>query len=515
MKLGALPLALSLMIGTGFSAIGAAARADAHTYVIAIGNNRPPEGAQLPQLQYADDDAADFAMLAEELGADTALLTVLDHESQERFPGLARAARPPTLSELRRTVAAFRTRFEADRARGIDPVVLFFFSGHGMREPGQPAALAMLDGALTQSILYEEVLAALPARFVHLLVDACHAEAVVRPRDISADVVELSTEDVTALAAKNNLERFPHVGAIVAAESAAQAHEWEVYQRGIFTHETLSGLRGAADVNGDRRIEYSELSAFLTAANRDIANPRARPSIVVRVPALDRRAPLVDLARVEGSGRLVSGGAVARKFNVEDGLGNRLADVFSEPDHFIDLTLPANVTLYLRTDEREASFRLRAGEPLAIDDLALHKTPTRARGALETSLRLGLFGIPFGPVYYRGFVDSHPEFLSVPRASSSHVGGVAGARNEAAPSRWAPWLVTSLGIAAGVAAGVTLGFAIDARRDFEQTEFERPAAQAAERFATMRNASIGLAAAAAVTIGIGSWMLVRTRKARK
>jgi hypothetical protein len=93
----------------------------------------------------------------------------------------------------------------------------------------------------------------------------------------------------------------------------------------IFSHETLSGLRGAADVNGDRRIEYSELSAFLTAANRDIANPRARPSIVVRVPALDRRAPIVDLARVEGSGRLVSGGAVTR--NVEDGLDNRLADV--------------------------------------------------------------------------------------------------------------------------------------------------------------------------------------------
>jgi hypothetical protein len=507
--------ALAALVCAGSLAGAQPARAETRTYLIAIGNNRPPESAraELSRLQYADDDAADFAMFARELGAETTLLTVLDHESQERFPGLAQVALAPTLAALRRTVAELRQRFEADRQRGADPVLLLFFSGHGLREPGEPAALAMLDGPLTQRVLYDEVLAVLPARFVHLIVDACHAEAVVRPRDLSADLVDLSADDVTALAAKNNLERFPHVGALVAAESAAQAHEWEVYQRGIFTHEVLSGLRGAADVNADGRIEYSELSAFLTAANREIANPRARPSIVVRVPALDRRAAIVDTSALARSGRLIDIGGTPRKFSVEDGLGNRLADVYAEADHALRLTLPADEALHLRMGEREATFVLPQQRSLALGDLELHKTPTRARSALASSLNRGLFATPFGPIYYRGFVDSHPEFVSVPApalpASELTREGASGGRRRAAG-----WLLTSLGVAAGIAAGVCLGLAFDARDDYRSTELERPAGEAADRYDRQRGAAIGLGVAAAASLGAGTWMLVSNRGAR-
>ena len=45
----------------------------------------------------------------------------------------------------------------------------------------------------------------------------------------------------------------------------------------MFTHELLSGMLGAADVNGDLVVEYTEVQAFVAAANRDIKDPRAIP----------------------------------------------------------------------------------------------------------------------------------------------------------------------------------------------------------------------------------------------
>src|SRR5258706_222403 len=182
-----------------------------------------PDGGPLEPLRYADDDAAVFFAFTRELSQAAVLLTVLDAASQRRFPELVGVARPPTLVELRRAVAMLRERFEADRRAGHEPTLLFFFSGHGTRGGSRPPSLALLDEPLTQEILYRDVLAALPARYVHIFVDACHAESVVRPRDLEAQVVALGAEDVQAYAARSTLARFPHVGALVATASAAQA----------------------------------------------------------------------------------------------------------------------------------------------------------------------------------------------------------------------------------------------------------------------------------------------------
>jgi uncharacterized caspase-like protein len=179
-------------------------------------------------------------------------------------------------------------------------VVLVFYSGHGRRREDGPASLTLLDGELTQKVLYEHILGALQARYVHLLVDACHAEAVVHPRDAQAAVVDAAPADVASYLSEKTLARFPHVGAIVASTSSAQAHEWDVYQRGVFTHEVLSGLRGAADVDGNGQIEYSELAAFLAAANRSVRDPRARLETVVRPPSPQSRGAAGRPARAAG-----------------------------------------------------------------------------------------------------------------------------------------------------------------------------------------------------------------------
>jgi uncharacterized caspase-like protein len=249
MLLRACTLALLAALG------GGVARAETALFSLAIGyNGAPADAGAVRPLHYADDDAAAFHQLARQLSRRSYLLAILDADTQARFPGLATEAGPPSLQEIDRTVAALNRQLAAASQAGLEPVVLVFYSGHGRRREDGPASLALLDGELTQKVLYDHILGALQARYIHLMVDACHAEAVVHPRDAQAAVIDVAPADVAGYLSDKTLARFPHVGAIVASTSSTQAHEWDVYQGGVFTHEVLSGLRGAAAVAGNRHV---------------------------------------------------------------------------------------------------------------------------------------------------------------------------------------------------------------------------------------------------------------------
>ena len=88
----------------------------------------------------------------------------------------------------------------------------------------------------------------------------------VRAVFVDAPSFAVSANEEKQILAKNSLARFPNVGAIMATASDAESHEWDAIEQGVFTHELISALRGAADVNGDGKIEYSEASAFFNAA---------------------------------------------------------------------------------------------------------------------------------------------------------------------------------------------------------------------------------------------------------
>ena len=385
------------------------------TYVVAIGNNQPPDGSEpgVEMLQFADDDAAAFYEFLAPFSRIAGLLTVMDPDTQRRFPSEAAFARAPTLAKLRETVQAIRVSIQQDQAQGEEPVVFIFFSGHGSRTAGKPAFLTMLDGELTREGLYDEVLGALPARYIHLFVDACYAEAVVRPRDGDATTVDVDGPSLERYLMHNTLARFPNVGAIVSSTASSKSHEWDTYGHGVFTYELLSGLRGGADVNGDQKIEYSELYAFLSAANREISDQRARPSVVLRAPAENGRAPLIDLAQFQTNGRVAAIPGEAGHIYFEDQRGNRLADVHPERGASSSVSLPAGRVLYLRSANGEAQLQLRSGETVAFDRLTLSPARARDRGSLDTAMRLGLFAGEFGPRYYRGFVDRSSDLLPV------------------------------------------------------------------------------------------------------
>jgi hypothetical protein len=449
------------------------AAASTRHYLVAIGNNERPEGSgrgeedDVADLRYADDDAASVVAFWRELGAETDLLTVFDADSQRRFPDLAGAAQPPTLARLRKVVATLRKRFDADRQAGNDPVLVIYYSGHGSAKAGEDPSLTMLDGPLTRKVLYDEVLATLPARFVHLIIDACHAEAVVRPRDLQAEVAPVADSELEAYAARSTLRRFPHVGAVVATSTAAEAHEWDEYQRGVFTFQVLSALRGAADVNRDGLIEYSELSAFLGSANASVLDPRAKLSVVARPPAVNPRAPLADLSGLRQRAAILTGvGPGLGRFFIEDERGNRLGEIRPETGFRYEIFLPSGQQLYLRTPTSEGSFRTEPGLRVAVSTLALVPRSTRTRGAVESSLRHGLFATPFGPIYYRGFVDARADLPLVDLRSEPLEAGpdLAEGRPAWSTARWAGVSLMAAGIV-GIAAGVGYGLELSSKND--------------------------------------------------
>ena len=98
------------------TAVSSEASAGVKRYAIIIGNNAPPsDEPSLASLRYADDDAARYYELTKSWGAESIVLTVLDHVTQRRFPMLPMVSRPPTRTNLDDAINAIALQVERDR----------------------------------------------------------------------------------------------------------------------------------------------------------------------------------------------------------------------------------------------------------------------------------------------------------------------------------------------------------------------------------------------------------------
>jgi len=503
-----------------------AATRSSHAYVIAIGYNGLPTASSVPlgPLRFADDDAIAFATYAAEGARQTHVLTVADAETERRLGRSMPPVVAPTAAELRAAVDDVHRALDRDTSEGVESTVYLYYSGHGSDEAGRPPALALLDAELTRDMLYDGVLAKLPATHVHLFVDACHAEAVVRPRDSQALVVPTSEEDAASYARTSTLARFPNVGAIVATTSGAQTHEWDAYGGGIFTHELLSGLRGGADVDADGRIEYSEIAAFLSAANGAVTEPRAHLEPVVHPPVSDPRTAIVDVGARTGEAVLEGPLDGLGLVTIEDDRGDRLLDIRAESGHRARLSIPAATALYIRSERGEAALRLEPGTRTNVASLVFSRAPVVARGAVESALHRGLFATPFGRSYYRGFVDAATDLIPVPLIDQATVERMAGhdALGASVPvsapvpngavlhegNRTFAWIALGTAGATAIASGVFGALALDAQSTFRSTSLERPAAAAAARYNEDSAAFLVLAGCTVLASAIGTYLWV-------
>lgn len=494
------PLLLSVITLTARAAYAGTA-----WFSLSIGYNGVPPAmrdSSADELRFADDDALAVHELARTFTRRSVVLTLPDGPTQARYPS-SQDARPPSVVELRRALTELETAILAATRAGEDVSVWVFYSGHGWLDDAGRANLTLADGALSQRVLYDELLPALPARTVHLMIDACHAEALIRPRDVTAETVEVSAAEVATASLRGRLAAIPNLGVTMASASNTRAHEWDEYQTGVFTHELLSGLRGGADVNRDGRVEYSEIAAFMTAANRYVADPRARLTNLFVAPRLYPRAAIMDTRAARNVGRLQGQAHRLGRFQIDDRRGNRLLDLRVEPGFVVDVIVPEGEPLLLSSETGEARLVTKADRPVAFDEIVLETPRSRARGVVAESLRRGLFAAEFGPSYYRGFVDNGaPQIVSVD-LTPSIAARTAPATRESNAGAWSAFAVGVASLAASAGFGIA---AAGAYGDFQDARFERESIAARDRYERYGTLTLGSAVVAVLSGAVGYWM---------
>lgn len=415
--------AFALAIGCVLPREVAAAEPVVERFALIVGSNESQVEGQDP-LRFADDDAARLSELLLETGVDVELLTAFDRDSQVRHGKLIDRARPPTRAELDLAWAELVGRMETAERSGARVELLIYYSGHGELGADGRHFLTLADGdRLTRSDLFQDLIGKSPADRNHLIIDACrNGEFVLSRGDWQPD--RSSADDYQAeldsYLDDNRAGNHPSLGILLASSADQKTHEWERYRGGVFTHELLSGLRGGADVNGDGRIEYSEIGGFISAANSGVKDPRAHLEVMVRPPSVDERAAIVVHEQVDQQRLLLMDGGEAGRYSVEDERGVRLADVHvgTEPAY---LRLPAG-RLYVHrlasTADRmvaEAELGASASGIIELGTLEFSEVVTDARGSLDAALREGLFSVAYGRSYYAGYSDRE-DLLQVDEA---------------------------------------------------------------------------------------------------
>jgi hypothetical protein len=177
-------------------------------------------------------------------------------------------------AHLLEVLARLGRRIAERRGAGEDSELFFYFSGHGSeRELHMAGKRVAIDDI-------ERRLQGLGASFVVSVIDACRTSATskgVRPMDAPPEI-----------SGRVNATGFVELRAAAQGEPAQESNE---LQGAVFTHYWSSGLRGAADADGDGVVTLDELYRFTHAATL------ARTATAVSV----QRPTLASVLSVEGA----------------------------------------------------------------------------------------------------------------------------------------------------------------------------------------------------------------------
>ncbi len=209
-----------------------AAPATVQRVALVVGANRG--GADRPTLEYAVSDAERFSRVLVELGG----------VSQND----ALLLRQPSLRELEAALAELRARVGHGpvAARGGRSEVLFYYSGHA----DEKGLLLGEDRYSYRSL--RDRLDEVPADVRIAVLDACASGAITRLKGgrLQQPFVVDESADM-------------HGHAFLTSSAATEAaQESDRIKGSYFTHNLVSGLRGAADLSGDGRVTLNEAYQF-------------------------------------------------------------------------------------------------------------------------------------------------------------------------------------------------------------------------------------------------------------
>ncbi|HVJ20273.1 MAG TPA: caspase family protein [Polyangiaceae bacterium] len=364
------------------------------SFALIIGVNRSVD-KNAPLLRYADDDAARYLDLFRTLGAKSYVLARLDDNTRRLHPQVAAEALQPRLAEYRQVIRTLAADIEQARKRGVKTSLYFVYAGHGNVKSGR-GYITLEDGRLHGDELESEMLAKIKPDQEHFIVDACHSYFLTVGRGPGG-----KRREAHGFTQLGGLLSRPTTGLLFSTSSAKESHEWAGFQAGVFSHEVRSGLYGAADADGNGRVSYKEIAAFIQRANASVANERYRPDVYVRPPK--NTDVLVDLSPKLGA-RIDFSGARGDHHLLEDERGVRYADFHNDGGKAGYLLKPrTGGKLYLRrlSDENEVVVPL-APAVVTVAELAPEQPRIAQRGAANDAFE-SLFGLPFNQRVVDGF----------------------------------------------------------------------------------------------------------------
>ena len=356
-------------------------------FALILGVNASLRG-DVPPLRYADDDAARYLDLFRALGARTYLLSRLDANTRRLHPQAAAESIPPRRTELEQTVTGLAQDIAHARARGVQSTLYVVYAGHGdVDDAGW--WLTLEDGRLGGQELITRVVERARAEQSHVILDACHAYLLALPRGPGGTRRPVAGFVDLAAAAQS-----ARIGFLLSSSVSGESHEWAGFEAGVFSHEVRSGLYGAADADGDGRVTYAEIGAFVARANQPIENDRFRPRALARGPRDGDL--LLDLRGHRERELRLDAGSSGAHYLLEDRRGVRLLDFHGTGRDPVRLIRPAGEgSLFLRRLADGAERTIPAADgPVDMDRLAVGPARTEARGAANHAFGQ-IFGLAF------------------------------------------------------------------------------------------------------------------------
>ncbi len=450
-------LLLASVVALGLIASPAQAKEVVRRFALVVGANSG--GGERVTLRYANSDAKRFAHVVGAYGGVQRGDLVTLYEA--------------TPAKIRTVLETLRGRIAKARARHRRVELVFYYSGHS-DERGLLPGGERLDWAELRTRL-----AALGADVRIAILDSCASGAMIRTKGGKRRAPFLFD-------ASSQVKGHAYLTSSSANEVAQESDR---IQASYFTHHLVTGLRGAADVDGDRRVTLSE--AYQYAFHRTLARTERTakgPQHANYDFELAGSGDIVLTGLSQSASVLVFGKPTVGRFFIRDRVGQLVAELEKVPGRRVEIGLePGDYRLNLHQRGRVYTTTVRLSGRVNVDVGTFHeasRVATRSRGgapggpdvvhqapppAQPTSGKQVAFDIGFAPfVSFRGVTfDAEVRRMSLYLIGGVHrvTRGLAAASvfniatTEAAGMQGAGALNVSLGNMHGVQAAGALNLA--------------------------------------------------------
>lgn len=374
-------------------------------YALVVGANNG--GGDRVVLRYAVKDAKSFASVLEELGGvERRQLDVLVEPS------------PDSLAKALDQLDAKITSRKKSRAE-----LIFYYSGHSDEE-----GLLLQGNHYTYKTLRER-LAKMPVDVRVVILDSCASGNLTRKK---------GGRRTPAFLSDSSTQVKGHAFLTSSSEDEA-AQESDRMEGSFFTHYLISGMRGAADTTGDRRVTLNEAYQFafhqtLQRTERTLGGAQ-HPAYDIQ---LSGHGDLVLTAYSEGVAVLELDRSLSGKVFIRGEKGELIAELQKHPGRPLELGLPSatyQVQLVRDGKVERAEIKLQRGKSNRLDasmfeEVSVERTVMRG-GDIDAQTPIARTGEPspkipigFDFLPWIGVSSVHPHALR--RFSFNLLGGVSG-----------------------------------------------------------------------------------------